>query len=463
MALNLRQLLAHGPEKITVEKVKIWEWPLQEIGLTLGYVCVAGLWCVFADDIFDWMMGVPVDSAALQAMKWINFITTTSLVLYLILRRTSRNRRLAEEAQRLTQERFESVARATTDAIWDLNLESKVLWWSDGLQRLFGYPPEEVSTKFDWWLSHLHPEDANGVLDALHLAIDKGANTWTCQYRFRRHDGSYAVVSDRSYIIHDAKGKPTRMVGGIADISERRQAEEALEKSRLQLRALAARLQAGREEERTTVAREVHDELGQVLTAIKINLDWLERHIDNPEAKPQLDSQLERVVETAEMVDTAIQSVQRIATDLRPPILDNLGLLAAIETETRRFQQRYNIPCELQLPDEPLDLSRELGVAIFRVFQEALTNVARHAQATQVRVRLQADNAHVLLQVQDNGRGIRPEAIIDSRSLGLLGMRERAAVFGGDVAVAPIAPNGTQVTLRVRRLRRPFPAESNHA
>ena len=400
---------------------------------------------------FDNVMGLPMHSPALETLKGINFVFATSLVLYLVLRRAFRIRRLAEEARRLSQQRFEAVALAATDAIWDLNLETRIVWWSDGMHKLFGYPPEEVSTKLEWWVERLHPEDKDRVLGAIQEVGERGGRTWSGSYRFRRKDGSYASVLDRGFILGDAAGKPVRIVGGISDVTEQRKAEQALENSRRQLRALSARLQSVREEERAKVAREIHDELGQVLTALKINLDWLERKLGVRDNDPSLNPLLDRVVESAEIADSAISSVQKIAAELRPSSLDNLGLAAALEHEAQRFQQRTGIACQVKLPADSLDLPAEAATAVFRIFQEALTNVARHAQATEVRAALQSEADQVVLQVEDNGRGIRPEALADKKSLGLLGMRERAAVLGGEVAIAAIQPSGTRVTLRLPR------------
>jgi signal transduction histidine kinase len=260
-------------------------------------------------------------------------------------------------------------------------------------------------------------------------------------------------VLDHGYILHKPEGNPVRVVGGIRDISERRKAEEALKNSRRQLRALSARLQSAREEERANVAREIHDELGQVLTAAKLNLDWVERRIGEREHDRSLNPLLDRVVECGEVIDSAIHSVQRIATDLRPGVLDHLGLAVALQQEAHRFQKRSGIACDFHLPPNHLGLPREVATAVFRIFQESLTNVARHAQATAVRVTLSADAEQVLLQVEDNGRGIRPDDAVDSRSLGLLGMRERASVLGGDVAIEPVTPRGSRVTLRLPRKR----------
>jgi signal transduction histidine kinase len=289
------------------------------------------------------------------------------------------------------------------------------------------------------------------VMESIGRIVESGGRTWSGEYRFRRQDNSYAVVLDRSYVIKDATGKPVRIVGGISDISERRLAEQALENSRQQLRALTTRLQSGREEERTRVAREIHDDLGQVLTALKVDLDWLERKLGEPHTEPIFNALLERVVESGEMVESAIQSVQRIATELRPAVLDNLGLVEALKEEARRFEARNGITCNLNVPAGSLTFSPEISTTIFRVFQETLTNVARHAQATVVSISLEARPTQIILQVEDNGKGIEPQSIADPRSLGLMGMTERASALGGHVAVAPATPRGTRVTLQLPR------------
>ena len=451
MPFNLKQFLSRLPEKIRSDRVLFHDMPLSELAITLIYVLVAGLWCIFSDDIFDWFMASPLASPPLQAMKGINFVLTTGVVLYLVVRRSFHNRRRAEETSRVSQERFEAVALATTDAIWDFNLDTEVVWWSDTVAKLFGYRPEDISTRVEWWRERLHPDDKERVLAAIRQVTDGGGRTWSGHYRFRRQDGNYAVVLDRGYVVRAAAGKPVRIVGGITDITERRRAEEALESSRRQLRALSARLQSAREEERTNVAREIHDDLGQVLTAIKINLDWLERNLGEPQTEASLNPLLDRVVESGEMTEAAITSVQRIATELRPGLLDNLGLAAALEEEAGRFGQRTGITCTVKLPLEPPELPREAATTIFRISQESLTNVARHAEAKTVRVELQADVRQVTLDIEDDGRGIAPDALANDRSLGLLGMRERALALGGELAIAPVAPHGTHVTLRLPR------------
>jgi len=317
------------------------------------------------------------------------------------------------------------------------------------MHKLFGYRPEDISSKLDWWLHRIHPDDRDRVMESIRAGVESGAKNWSGEYRFQRKGESYATVLHRGFIIRDAGGKPVRLVGGLSDVSEQRLTEKGLENYREQLRALTARLQSGREEERANVAREIHDDLGQTLTAIKLNLDWLERHLGKQEDASTFNPFLERVLESSEMTEAAMKSVQRISADLRPASLDTLGLREAIDEESRRFEQRSGIKCELKLPSEPLMLSPESSIAIFRVFQEALTNVARHAEATAVNISLSTDESQVTLRIDDNGKGISAQAIGDPHSLGLVGMLERASALGGRVTFEPGSPKGTRVTLQL--------------
>ena len=209
---------------------------------------------------------------------------------------------------------------------------------------------------------------------------------------------------------------------------------------------LADYLQAAREEERTRVAREIHDEFGQALTALKMDLVWIAPRL--PEDQADLRDKTGLMLE---LVDTTIQMVQRIATELRPGLLDHLGLVAAIEWQAQEFAERTGMDCELQLSDEDIVLHRDLTTAIFRIFQEALTNVARHAEATRVRVELEDGPDEVVLVVLDDGKGITEGQVSDPKSLGLIGMRERVRAWGGDVVFRNVPGRGTAVTVRVPR------------
>lgn len=216
-----------------------------------------------------------------------------------------------------------------------------------------------------------------------------------------------------------------------------------------QLRALAARVEAVREEERTGIAREIHDELGQALTALKMDLAWLTRRMTG-ESSASGTTLLEKIGAMSTMTDELIQHVRRIAADLRPGVLDDLGLRAAIEWEAEQFEERTGTSCRIisNLADEqPMD--RDLSTTVFRILQEALTNVARHASAERVDVTLDAEGGALRLVVSDDGRGISPDAARSPKSLGLLGIRERARRHGGSATVTGGSPRGTTVRVEL--------------
>jgi PAS domain S-box-containing protein len=224
----------------------------------------------------------------------------------------------------------------------------------------------------------------------------------------------------------------------------------AIQRSELdhQLRGLSARLEAAREEERSGIAREIHDQLGQTITVLKIELAWIARRARSPNGLDR-EALVEKVQALSGMTDEIIDQVRRISAELRPGILDDLGLAAALSWQAQEFQERTHIPCVVQadLADRPL--SRDISTTVFRVFQEALTNVVRHADAGRVEVRLAEDRGALVLTVRDDGTGIRLEDVADPRSLGLLGISERARRLGGTATFAPATPRGTVVTLRL--------------
>ncbi|HVS50755.1 MAG TPA: histidine kinase [Opitutaceae bacterium] len=243
-----------------------------------------------------------------------------------------------------------------------------------------------------------------------------------------------------------------------ADRRERQRAEEKLRHSLEQLRALTNHLQHVREQERTRIAREVHDELGQALTGLKLDMSWLATRLAK-NAKPVQ----QKVKTMTAHIDATIQTVRRIATELRPGILDGLGLVAAIEWQANEFQSRTGVPCHVvpNVPDTQWD--QDFTTVFFRIFQETLTNIIRHAAATRVEVQLFEDHGALVLVVADNGRGVSEEEIASTRSIGLIGMRERAMLIGGEISLQGTPGLGTTVTLRVPlegpRPSRHFPAE----
>jgi signal transduction histidine kinase len=225
----------------------------------------------------------------------------------------------------------------------------------------------------------------------------------------------------------------------------------ALEESREQLQRLAAGLLLAREEERTTIAREIHDVLGQSLTALKMDAAWIGRRLaaDTPEIGA-------KVTAMVSLIDDTVVTVRRIATDLRPGILDDLGLAAAVEWQADEFEHRTGIHCAVRSRVDDDGLSPQVSTAVFRIFQESLTNVARHSRASRVAVTLEHRDTDLVLEVHDDGIGIAAADSSHRRSIGLAGMRERAQLVGGGFSISGAAGAGTTVLVQI-----PWPPESH--
>jgi PAS domain S-box-containing protein len=227
----------------------------------------------------------------------------------------------------------------------------------------------------------------------------------------------------------------------------------ALERNQLeeQLRDLSAHVEATLEDERTSIAREIHDELGQSLTALKMDIAWIVRRASGGSSPLSHDALVGKLAEMSSLTDEVIRQVRRISTELRPGVLDDLGLIAAIEWQAQDFEERTGTPCVVRSNANDAAIERPLATAVFRILQESLTNVTRHARADHVEVRIDIDDQELSLEVCDDGVGITPEDAASPKSLGLLGIRERAHRFGGTVTIGPGEPRGTIVSLRVPR------------
>jgi PAS domain S-box-containing protein len=342
-------------------------------------------------------------------------------------------RKHAEQALRESQERLQLVARATNDAVWDWDLVTDELWWGDGFQNMFGYTLDDIEPGAASWYNRLHLEDRERVITAIRAAIDGGETSWSDEYRFRRKDGGYAEIFDRGYVIHDANRRPIRMVGSMMEVSERKRTEA-------QLRSLAARLEAIREEERTRIAREIHDEVGQALTALKMDLAWLGKKVPARGAPVR-----KKLLGMESVIDATMDALHRILAELRPGVLDDLGLPAAIRWLAEEFKRRTEITCAVHMTGGEPGLDSGQATAVFRILQEALTNVARHAQAGHVEIRLHVLPTAFELVVTDDGRGITPAELGATGTLGILGMRERALTWHGRVTVHGEPGRGTIV------------------
>lgn len=279
--------------------------------------------------------------------------------------------------------------------------------------------------------------------DVFHAAPGAGR-----QAMLRTHTGRETPVEATAAPIVNDAGEAIGRVLVFRDITPRRVAEEELNRSRDQLRSLAARLETTREEERTRIAREVHDQLGQMLTGLRMDAAWINKRVAACADAALREPLSERLASMIELLDDTVKTVRRIAAELRPGVLDDLGLPAALEWQAREWQARTGVECELACAAAPA-VPPDAATALFRIFQETLTNVARHAKATCVKARLAHEAGALLLEVRDNGCGVTDEGLRRSKSLGLVGMKERAAMVGGEFRIVGVPGGGTMVTVRV--------------
>jgi len=345
--------------------------------------------------------------------------------------------RLAEGALRESETRLRTIIESEPECVKLVDREVRLLEMNpaglamieaDGIEQVRGMPIVQV----------VAPEHRAAFTD-LHRRVFAGASG-TLEFEMIGLKGTHRWLATHAVPLRDAAGAIQAVLGITRDMTQRKTAEEQLHASRTALRRLAARQQDVREKERTRIAREIHDTLGQSLTGLKLELaaawDASQR------GRPGLAG---RLSEATRLVDDLVKSVRRIATELRPPILDELGLPAAVEWFARDFARRTGIACETVVTVRDEALGDGVATGLFRILQEALTNVSRHAGARRVSITLALRGGVVTLEVVDDGRGITESEATGPRSVGILGMRERATALGGVLEVGPEPRGGTRV------------------
>jgi PAS domain S-box-containing protein len=353
-------------------------------------------------------------------------------------------RKQAEQALLESEARKGAIFNSALDAIITIDSEGRVIELNSSAEKTFQYRRHEVLGR-ELAEVIVPPPLRGNFRRALAQYLSTGQETVIgkrVEMTAWRADGRELPVEVAVTRV-DLDGR-LLFTGVVRDITDRKRAEKQLRDSREQLRALAAYLQSVREEERTRIAREVHDELGQTLTGLKMDLAWLDKKMLEAGATEDLQQAEEKLKELPGRVDEIIGTVRKIATELRPPVLDDLGLEAAIEWQIQEFEKRTGIRCRV---DSRLhhQLDPERATAVFRIFQETLTNVLRHAEATRVNVTLREEGNKFILEVQDNGRGMSGRELSGTKSLGLLGMRERATMLDGEVSIIGRQGKGTTV------------------
>jgi len=478
-----------------------------------------------------------------------------------------RQRKAAEDEIKRSNERFEMIAIATNDVIWDWNLLTNEIWWNNNFYTLFGHNKQKIFKDSNSWINGIHPEDRKRVTDGINKVIHSGKDFWHDEYRHLKADNTQLFVYDRGFVLHDEKGVPYRMIGSMLDITELKKAEEditkeknlsdsiinslpgifylynkegkflrwnknfenvskytadeisrmhpldffdedekelliekignvfiagednvqanfllktkeklpyyftgkaieyegetclmgvgidfservkaqaAIEQAAEKLQQLTAHLQEIRELERKRIGREIHDELGQQLTAIKMDVSWIDKKM--PEEFPALKEKLKNIIG---LLNGSNHSIRRILSELRPTILDDYGLVEALDWLGKQFTETTGIPVSYTVSGSESAIPEQIITCIFRVYQEALTNVTRYANAHKVNTSLIVSPENIIFTTQDDGIGFDIAAAATKRSFGILGMKERVLSLKGNFEMDSASGKGTTIKISI--------------
>lgn len=315
-------------------------------------------------------------------------------------------------------------------------IDDKTFYFNKEAEKITGYKADEIKNLDEWFIK-LYPENYNEI-KKLYLT-DKKNN-----FQIPRTVGITRKDKEKRFVEFIAHLFKNDEIWIVIDVTARLKAEEEIISSRDKLKKLSEHLQTAREEERAAIAREVHDDLGQSLTALKMELVWLKknRDADDKVVTDKLNSMVE-------IVNQTIKTIQRLGTELRPKLLDDLGLISAIEWQASEFQKRFGIKCTFQPINDEVNVDPKIGVSVFRILQEALTNVVRHANATEVKIAVKQINGTFFLSISDNGVGIPVNQLESNSSIGIIGMKERADIAGGKVEFISQKGKGTEIRLTI--------------
>jgi len=359
-------------------------------------------------------------------------------------------RKLAEQALADAAQRVKLATEIAGVGVWEWHVPTGEANWDDQMFAIYGLErPDDNRMTYELWRDRVLPEDLAQREEVLqHTAATKGRSSG--EFRIRRaDDGRVRIISSFETVRLNESGEVEWVVGSNVDITERTHERIALSRSRSRLRELNRRLLQVEESHSKRIAAQVHDELGQQLTGLKMDLRSMERQLEKT-ATLDRSALLEMAMAAGALVDETISTVQRISADLRPVLLDQLGLVAALQEEVFKLEKRAGIAGEVNLSDTRVNVLPEaVATGCYWIVREALTNVARHSQASRVTVSLQIVENRLKVDVTDDGVGIAPSVLGADESLGIIGMHERAEQMNGDVAFHPLSPKGTRVQLTI--------------
>ncbi len=337
-------------------------------------------------------------------------------------------RKQAEKALLQSEATLKKAQQIAQIGSWELDIATHELLWSDEIYRILGYLPQTVNPNLEIFLKRVHPEDISLLKETMKTARET-MKPFGADYRIITATGEEHIVHEQAELLFDDAGIPEKWMGTIQDITERKRIEDELKSSLEQLKQLSKYIEQVRENERISISRELHDDLGQALTAVKIDLGLIRQKISDNEL-------VLKISNVTNLVGETIKSVQRITSQLRPEIIDDLGLEAAIEWYTGEFAKRTGIEVLLEI-EKGMSISNNESLPIFRIMQESLTNIARHAKANHVKIGLKKEGELIQFRISDNGIGIKEDKMKSKNSFGLISMSERAASLGGTFEIYP--------------------------
>jgi PAS domain S-box-containing protein len=421
------------------------EWPEVEAEEMRRSIAETGSWRGEAIQARKDGTRVPVEISSMVLHDENGLITG-----YVSVNRDITERKHAEEEVRRLNERITLATRSAKIGIWDWDINTNELIWDDKMYEIYGREKDASKGAYETWLDSLHPDDK----ERSNLESEKarlGEKEYDTEFRIIHPDGNVRYIKVCGDVFRDLNGNAVRMLGVNFDITEQkkaeiflRESEESLKQTSQELRGLSRHLDELIEKERSEIARDLHDDLGQKLTAVNLYISWIKSRVG-----VQPGSISDKIDSIKNLLNDTVKSMHEISYRLRPSILEDLGLQSAVELQLADFSKSTGIGYSVSFIPEKLVVDYGISLMLFRIIQESLTNVARHSNATKVTVDVSSDEADLKLIIRDNGIGLEKDYQRKLKSFGILGMRERALAYGGEFQIEGIKDNGTMVTVKI--------------